>query len=92
MLFFLIIENGSYVVAHSLLQLILCVRKCAAGSSGTASLLTKISAHAGLILAVCLRLQNAQIQLLNYYVYLIGKPTIMNISPYNNNFSAFPGG
>lgn len=46
-----------FVSAHSLLQLILCVCECTVGSSGTASLLTKVSAHAGLILAVGLRLR-----------------------------------
>lgn len=49
-----------YLHARSLLQLILRVCKRAVGSSGTASLLTKVSAHAGLVLAVCLRLQNEQ--------------------------------
>lgn len=53
---------GRHVHAHSLLELILCVGKCTVGSSGTAPLLTKVSAHAGLVLAVGLRLQNAQIR------------------------------
>lgn len=48
--------------AHSLLQLVLRVCKGTVGSSGTAALLTKVSAHAGLVLAVGLRLQNQRTQ------------------------------
>lgn len=57
----LYLENR-YNRYHSLLQLILRVCKCTVGSSGTAPLLTKVSAHAGLVLAVGLRLQDAHIQ------------------------------
>lgn len=35
--------------------------ECTVGSSGTAALLTKVPAHAGLILAVGLRLKDTQI-------------------------------
>lgn len=63
------LDNQSYflfvkgcVQAHSLLQLVLRVRKGTVGSPGTAALLTKVSAHAGLVLAVGLRLQNARTQ------------------------------
>lgn len=48
---------------HSRLQLILRVCKSTVSSSRTASLLTKISAHAGLVLAVGLRLNDTQTRL-----------------------------
>lgn len=51
-----------YVHARSLLQLVLRVRKRAVGPSGTAALLTEVPAHAGLVLAVGLRLHNAQMK------------------------------
>lgn len=51
----------SYIsLIHSLLEFILRVCERAVTSSRTTSLMTKISAHAGLILAVHLRLQTPQ--------------------------------
>lgn len=44
-------------MAYSLLQLVLGVSKRTVGSSGAAPLLTEVSAHAGLVLAVGLRLE-----------------------------------
>lgn len=42
---------------HPLLQLVLCVCKGAVAASGAAALLPEVSAHAGLVLAVGLWLQ-----------------------------------